>query len=122
MPSATLRVGFDDRPIELERTQSVRDGIPPRSVGTSVESTVVFSEKSQKYRSNRDHSGHDSGPLIDDPGGIQLAFNLAADWILHDVANPRPKRTHVRSYRDNRGDHDACDGIDGAAIGIGDRS
>ena len=33
-----------------------------------------------------------------------------------------PKRAHVCRHRDTRGDHQAGDGIDGAAIGIGDRS
>ena len=66
--------------------------------------------------------GHGSRPSIDNPGGLRLAFDLRADRVVHNVADPAPKRAHVRRNRDTRGDHQAGDGIDGAAIGIGDRS
>ena len=47
MPSSTLCVVFALVQTDRQRTRSVRDGIPPRSVGTSAKSAVVFREKSR---------------------------------------------------------------------------
>ena len=35
--------------------------------------------------------GHGSRPSIDDPSGMRLAFDLAADRVVHNVADPAPK-------------------------------
>ena len=57
---------------------------------------------------------------IGDPSGMLLAFDLGADRVVHNVADPAPKRARVRRHRHDRSDHQAGDGLDRAAIGIGD--
>src|SRR4051794_193578 len=61
-----------------------------------------------------EETGHVSRPSIDNPGGLRLAFDLRADRVVHNVADPAPQRASVRRDRDTRGDHQAGDGIDGA--------